>query len=424
MGECTEQEVGQRFDGLRSDLAGADRGGKAGHRDREAVLLVDASPRLPAEHRRPIEQHDPGDLGIEAAVQERITARPEPLQWRLASAHARLRPNGHLGLHDQEDRFEQRFLRPEVVVERAAGHARPGHDLLQGRDREPGIAEQGPSGIDQVQPSLSGVFGSPAGHSKCSTGHPARDGRLRVMTDVVFNERVAAGYDDAAQAMYEPEVLQPTVRFLAKLAGNGRALELAIGTGRVALALAAEGIEVEGIEISQPMVDRLRAKPSGDNIRVTIGDMTTTRVDGTYRVVYLVFNTITNLLSQDEQVACFGNAAAHLEPGGTFVIETFIPGLRLLPPGTSRLAFDRTPEHFGIDEYDVANQRLTSHHCWIRGDQAERFETAHRYAWPAEYDLMAQIAGLTLRERWSNWSQAPFTGESTAHVSVWDKPPR
>lgn len=244
------------------------------------------------------------------------------------------------------------------------------------------------------------------------------------MTHVVFDERVAAGYDDAVQAMYEPTVLRSTVEFLAGLTGDGRALELAIGTGRVALALAAGGVEVEGIEISQPMVDRLRAKSGADRIRVTIGDMATTRVNGPFRVVYLVFNTITNLLTQAEQVACFGNAAAHLEPGGMFVVETNIPRLRFLPPGTSTVAFDRTPEHLGIDEYDVANQLLTSHHCWIKGDRAERFETTHRYAWPAEYDLMAQIAGLTLRERWSNWQRAPFTGESTAHVSVWEKPQR
>lgn len=244
------------------------------------------------------------------------------------------------------------------------------------------------------------------------------------MTQPVFDARVAATYDDACHSMFEPEVLNPTVDLLVELAGGGRVLEFAVGTGRVALPLSARGIEVEGIEISSPMVERLLAKAGSDLVRVTLGDMAATRVEGQFRLVYVVFNTITNLLTQAEQVACFANAAAHLEPGGVFLVETFVPDLRRVPPGTSTLAFDLSPEHMGIDSFDFANQRLISHHCWITDGLAQTFETTHRYALPAEYDLMAQIAGLTLRERWADWLRSPFTGDSTAHVSIWEKPSR
>ena len=242
------------------------------------------------------------------------------------------------------------------------------------------------------------------------------------MTNGIFDERVAAVYDKHASEMYVDAMLVPTVEFLADLAGDGRALEFAIGTGRVALPLRVMGVDVSGIELSRPMVDQMLTKQGALRIPVTIGDMATTRVDGSFRLVYLVYNTIGNLLTQDEQVECFCNAAAHLEPGGTFVIEVVVPSLRRLPLGESFVPFDITASHLGIDEYDVANQTLISHHYWISDGRATTFDSPHRYAWPAEYDLMAQLAGMRLRERWSNWHREPFTSESTSHVSVWEKP--
>lgn len=241
------------------------------------------------------------------------------------------------------------------------------------------------------------------------------------MTNGIFDEGIASRYDEACPEMFEDGVLVPTIEFLAELAGSGRALEFAIGTGRVALPLRARGVDVHGIELSQPMVDQMRAKPDGDRVPVTIGDMATTRVEGSFRLVYLVYNTISNLLTQDAQIECFRNAAAHLEPGGRFVIEVEVPSLRRLAPGERFVPFEITPGHLGIDEYDVANQILVSHHYWIDGDRVTRFESPHRYALPAEYDLMARIAGLSLVERWADWTRQPFTGESLSHVSVWQK---
>lgn len=237
-----------------------------------------------------------------------------------------------------------------------------------------------------------------------------------------FDEQIARSYDDHSAGMFHPEVLDPTVDFLAELAGGRRVLEFAIGTGRVALPLRARGVNVSGIELSHAMVDRMRAKPGAEGIPVTIGTMANARAAGSFGLVYLVFNTISNLVTQGEQVACFRNAAAHLEPGGHFVIEVFVPALRRLPPGERFVAFDVSVGHIGIDEYDVANQRLTSHHHWTAGDRAETFTSVHRYAWPAEFDLMARIAGLTLVQRWSDWRRTPFTSESSSHVSVWEKP--
>jgi SAM-dependent methyltransferase len=241
------------------------------------------------------------------------------------------------------------------------------------------------------------------------------------MTDGIFDARVAPFYDHTSPEMFADDVLTPTVDFLAGLAGNGRALEFAIGTGRVALPLLARGVEVHGIELSRAMIEQLRAKPDAEQIPVTIGDMATMRVDGSFRLVYLVYNTIANLLTQAEQVACFRNAASHLEPGGTFVIEVFVPSLQRLLTGERFVPFDVSPSHLGFDEYDVANQRLVSHHYWIARGRATTFETPQRYGWPAEYDLMAQLAGMTLAERWSTWHRDPFTSESTSHVSVWTK---
>jgi len=240
--------------------------------------------------------------------------------------------------------------------------------------------------------------------------------------DGYFGEETAAGYDGSAGSEFDPAVIAATVDFLARLAGDGRALELGIGTGRIALPLAARGVPVHGIDLSRAMVERLRAKPGGEAIGVTIGDFATTRVDGPFALAYLVFNTIENLTTQAEQVACFANVAAHLEPGGRFVIECAIPDLRKLPFGENAVVFDLSDDHWGIDEYDVANQGLTSHHFTRVGDRVEYSSGPFRYVWPSELDLMAQMAGLRLTERWSGWHREPFTSESRKHVSVWEKP--
>jgi SAM-dependent methyltransferase len=239
--------------------------------------------------------------------------------------------------------------------------------------------------------------------------------------DGYFGETVAANYDETSDEMFAPGVVNPTVDFLAELAGDGRALELGIGTGRIALPLAARGVPVHGIELSKAMVTRLRAKPGGEGIGVTIGDFSTARVDGTFQLAYLVFNTIMNLTTQAGQVACFRNVAEHLEPGGRFVIEVGVPDLRRLPYGERYVIFDLGETHWGIDEYDVLNQGLVSHHFQLLDDRIEKSSGPFRYVWPAELDLMAQLAGMELRERWSGWSREPFTSESTTHVSVWQK---
>ena len=240
-------------------------------------------------------------------------------------------------------------------------------------------------------------------------------------TDGYFGERVAARYDETSERMFDPAVVVPAVDFLAGLAGSGRALELGIGTGRIALPLAERGVPVHGIELSKAMASRLRAKPGGDAIGVTIGDFATTSVDGSFSVAYLVFNTIMNLTTQAAQVACFRNVAAHLEPGGCFVVEVMIPELRRLPPGETFRVFGGG-EHWGIDEYEVATQGLVSHHLEIVGGELERTSMPFRYVWPSELDLMAQLAGMKLRERWEGWTREPFTNESRQHVSVWEKP--
>jgi SAM-dependent methyltransferase len=236
-----------------------------------------------------------------------------------------------------------------------------------------------------------------------------------------FDEHVAAGYDEAAGEMFAPGAVEPAVSFLAELAGTGAALEFGVGTGRIALPLSQRGVRVHGIDLSPAMVAQLRAKPGGDAVEVTIGDFASTVVEGTFRVVYVVFNTITNLTTQNEQVACFQNDARHLEPGGCFLIEVFVPALQRLPPGETIRAFTARPDRLGFDEYDVASQSLVSHHYSIVDGRLQTLSLPFRYVWPAELDLMAQIAGLTLRERWSDWTRTPFTSESTIHVSVWHK---
>jgi hypothetical protein len=236
-----------------------------------------------------------------------------------------------------------------------------------------------------------------------------------------FGERVAARYDESSADMFEPAVVDPVVDFLADLAGDGAALELGIGTGRIALPLASRGVRVHGIDLSEAMVARLRAKPGAERIGVTIGDFATTTVEGTFSLAYLVFNTIMNLTTQDEQVACFRNVAAHLEPGGSFLIEVGVPSLRRLPPGETVRAFHLSATRLGFDEFDVARQGLISHHYSVVDGKLEVVSMPFRYVWPAELDLMARIAGMTLRERWSGWKREPFTSESTKHVSVWEK---
>jgi SAM-dependent methyltransferase len=237
--------------------------------------------------------------------------------------------------------------------------------------------------------------------------------------DINFDERIAARYD-ADTTMSDPAVVEPVVDFLADLAGDGAALEFGIGTGRIALPLSARGVAVHGIDVSRPMVAQLAAKPGGRAIDVTVGDFAMTRVGGSFRIVYLVYNTITNLTTQDEQVACFRNAAAHLEPGGCFVIENGVPDLRRLPPGARTRVFATAPDYVGFDEYtDLVAQQATSHHWWFAGDRCDRFSTPFRYVWPSELDLMARLAGLSLGERWSTWTRDPFTNDSAQHVSVW-----
>ncbi len=235
-----------------------------------------------------------------------------------------------------------------------------------------------------------------------------------------FGEQVAARYDDDAE-IFAPEAVDPIVDFIAELARGGAALELGIGTGRIALPLSRRGVSVAGIDLSEQMVARLHAKPGAEEIAVTIGDFATTRVDGTFSVAYVVFNTIGNLTTQAAQVACFQNVAAHLEPGGCFLIEVGIPDLQWLPPGETMRVFHASETHWGIDEYDVANQGLTSHHFELLDGRFELISMPFRYVWPSELDLMAQLAGMTLRERWSGWKREPFTSESRKHISVWEK---
>lgn len=243
------------------------------------------------------------------------------------------------------------------------------------------------------------------------------------MPDDHFGERVAERYDERYADLADPAVVDPIVAFLADLAAGGAALELGVGTGRIALRLSERGTRVHGIDLSEAMVARLRAKPGAERIDVTIGDFATATVDATFSVAYLVANTIMNLTTQEAQVACFRNAAAHLEPGGCFVIEVIVPGLQRLPPGEVFQPFHVSPSHLGFDEYDLVRQGVISHHYWIDDGKVEVLSPPFRYVWPSELDLMARLAGMSLRERWSGWAREPFTSESTKHVSVWEKSP-
>jgi SAM-dependent methyltransferase len=236
-----------------------------------------------------------------------------------------------------------------------------------------------------------------------------------------FGERVAAVYDERAANMFDSAVVGPVVDMLAELAGDGSALEFAIGTGRIALPLAERGVRVAGIDNSEAMVARLREKPGAERIEAVVGDMATTRVDGEFSLVYLVFNTISNLVTQDAQVACFQNAAAHLSSGGRFVIENNVPALQSLPLGHTVIPFRVDPEGFSFDVYDVVTQRFSSQHFNIVDGALEAFPVEFRYAWPAELDLMARLAGMRLEGRWAGWQREPFTALSPAHVSVYEK---
>ncbi len=233
---------------------------------------------------------------------------------------------------------------------------------------------------------------------------------------------MAATYDDPSSAMFAEDAVARTVDLLAALAGEGRALELGIGTGRIAVPLAMRGVPVHGIDLSRAMVARLKEKPGGESIDVTIGDFATAKAEGAFSLAYLVFNTIMNLTSQEEQVACFRNVADHLEPGGCFVIECHVPELRRLPHGEEVLPFRVGESSWAYDRYDVSTQLMSSNYIEVVDGRVDFRTFPFRYVWPAELDLMAQLAGLRLRDRWQDWTRAPFGHESAGHVSVWEKP--
>jgi SAM-dependent methyltransferase len=244
-----------------------------------------------------------------------------------------------------------------------------------------------------------------------------------VTSSDLWDDDTAKRYDESAAAKFAPEVLDPAVDFLAGLAGAGRALEFAVGTGRVAIPLAARGVPVTGIELSEPMIAQLRAKIDEAALPVVVGDMATTRVEGEFSLVYLVWNSVSNLRTQDEQVECFRNAARHLGSGGRFVIELEVPPLRRYPPGQTAVPFEVSEGHLGFDTYDLTTQAGTSHHYWPADDGTIRYGALNfRYIWPAECDLMARLAGLELEQRLADWTGSPFTSDSESHVSVWRKP--
>jgi hypothetical protein len=237
-----------------------------------------------------------------------------------------------------------------------------------------------------------------------------------------FGEREAAVYDDHEAAMFDPAVVTPVVDMLAHLAGDGEALEMGIGTGRIALPLSQRGVSIQGIDASAAMVERLRAKPASDGITVTIGDFATTRVAGEFTLVYLIFNTIFNLKTQNEQVACFQNAAAHLVSGGHFVVELGVPDLQRIPPGQDVFVYHVDARTMSFDTYDVVTQGLTSNHFVVDAGSVSSYPVEGRYAWPSELDLMARLAGMRLHERLGGWNREPFTSLSRSHVSIYAKP--
>ena len=237
----------------------------------------------------------------------------------------------------------------------------------------------------------------------------------------LWDAETAEQNDESSAFMFAPEVLHPTVQFLEELAGRGPALEFAIGTGRVAIPLVERGVSVSGIELSKPMVDQLHKKRA--DIPVLVDDMATSTMPGEFSLVYLVWNSIGNLRTQAEQVACFRNAAHHLAPGGRFVIELWIAGIRRFPPGQAAVPFHVGQHHVGFDTYDMTTQQGTSHHYRRHPDGTVTYGASNfRYIWPAECDLMAQMAGMTLERRIADWHGTPFTNDSESHISVWRKP--
>ena len=261
----------------------------------------------------------------------------------------------------------------------------------------------------------AGVYGRPRADKMAPMGDDPGD------HEEYFGERVAAAYDERSANMFDPAVVGPAVDLLAELAGDGAALEFAIGTGRIAVPLSQRGVRVAGIDNSEAMLARLREKPGVDRIEAMVGDMAATRVDGEFSLVYLVFNTIFNLVTQDGQVACFANAAAHLPSGGRFVIEARVPELQRLPLGQTVLPWRAEPSGISAYVYDVVTQRLSGQHYHFIDGGVETSPTEMRYAWPAELDLMARLAGMRLTDRWAGWGREPFTGLSPAHVSVYEK---
>jgi SAM-dependent methyltransferase len=291
--------------------------------------------------------------------------------------------------------------------------------------------------VDQENPAgtrQSGLAGNPepshlarrpskAALDLADTKATSHDTITRMRQEDIWDADAARRYDTPGTGMFAPDVLGPTVDFLAELAGDGRALELAIGTGRVAIPLAERGVPVTGIELSAPMIDQLRSKVDEATIPVVVGDMATAEAPGDFSLVYLVYNTISNLLTQAEQVACFRNAARHLCPGGRFVIELWVPELRQLPPGRAATVWHCEPGYVGLDTYDVLAQRVVSHHFRFgEGSEARLFRSPHRYVWSAELDLMAQLAGFELEARHADWDRTEFTAESRSHVSVYRLP--
>jgi SAM-dependent methyltransferase len=241
------------------------------------------------------------------------------------------------------------------------------------------------------------------------------------MTDH-FSGKIAEHYDRDVASSFAPVVVDPAVRKLAELAQGGPCLEFAIGTGRIALPLQAAGVSVEGIEFSADMIDVFKAKPGSESIRVVQGDMAIASMDKTYSLVFLVFNTIMNLTTQDAQVQSFKNAARHLSKGGKFVVETMVPELRRYPPGAIAVPFDVSSHHLGFDTYEIAEQKLTSHHVTINPDGSASYTSLpFRYVWPSELDLMAEIAGMRLFSRHEDWRGKAFDDASRNHVSVWEK---
>jgi SAM-dependent methyltransferase len=242
-----------------------------------------------------------------------------------------------------------------------------------------------------------------------------------VVAETHFVDWIAEHYRTLWPELFEPALIERTVDVLVALANGRTALEFGIGTGRIALPLSQRGLSVHGIELSQAMITQLRAEPGGTTISVTLGDFATATVADRFDLVYLLRNTITNLTRQDEQVACFRNAARHLRPGGLFLVENYVPELRRIPPGEHRHVFTATPSHIGVDEYDFLNQIEVSRHWWTIDGDLRTFSSPHRYVWPSELDLMARIAGLRPSGRWSDWDRSPFTAESRSHISTWEK---